>query len=762
MQLLVSPFRLGAELSPAPLIAADVLARWHRWLGNELNVAFAINHGGLWALRRVEGEGNPQQRLTEQREELEAILTQSTERLNLLYRPTIAFSLGPSYQEAGIRAFLELFERGHLKRESVVVPWCSACLTILDPNRKRDDRTETVQAHEILVQLKGSEKRVPVLFTHPELLAATVGLAIHPEDKKYGSLLGRSARLPLYGREVKVVGTAHQTVEGQVRPLLPAYDQADLTVAQAKQLSVVDVLDREGTMNAGAGRYAGLTREAARERVLEDLEDAIGETAEVEVTTVQCEICRTDLTFRLADEWFVDLGALKDRLDESKVLDRLRPPSFRRCVEAEANREKWCINRTSDWGVGLPVWFCSSCDELLLVEAAPAQCTHCGSGAFTPSAEKLSAGFLASLWPLTAGGWVDEEPEGEAAAEIDTILFNPEESEIAYLTLCVSGEFELERIPRAVTCLQRVPTWPASDGTDVDVVRVSALAGSGAEEALEETHALLAGLKAYVREVAPLGAAPGLPDREPPLLERWITSSLRRGVQLLDHSLQDRRVSHMGALLVRTILQPLLEVYAPRAKGRPSDDVAAVTYELSMRALPYVALLAPGTAGEIWNVLFDRPLTIEAFPHMVPGDDEIDRPLLRRVRLLLRLAAAFAAESGAEERAVLRGPRTLAASIVQASKAFDLTGIATAFERSCSPDTVYRARKFGDVVLLLPVDGEDSGNLPDVVRRLRKRGEELKRRGGASRRLAAELAELIGDLKRLLGSGRPLSSSRES
>jgi hypothetical protein len=199
-------------------------------------------------------------------------------------------------------------------------------------------------------------------------------------------------------------------------------------------------------------------------------------------------------------------------------------------------------------------------------------------------------------------------------------------------------------------------------------------------------------------------------------------------------------------------------VYVPRAEGRPPELVGAVTYELGVRALPYVAILAPETAEKIWGSLFDRPLTLTAFPRRDPGQGEIDRPLLRRVRLLLHLAAALEAEPGG--RAVLRGPRTLVKSIAGAAKAFELVDVVRALDRSCGPETAYRAKAFGEMVLLLPVEDENESNVAGVVQRLRGRSE-AKRRSSA-RQSSGEMAELIGELKRLAGSGRPVSSSRES
>jgi hypothetical protein len=232
-----------------------------------------------------------------------------------------------------------------------------------------------------------------------------------------------------------------------------------------------------------------------------------------------------------------------------------------------------------------------------------------------------------------------------------------------------------------------------------------------------------------------------------------------------------------------------------------------VNYELCMRAVPYLALLCPQTAEQIWHAFFDRPLTLEAFPRTAPAPREIDWALIRRAGTLLRIQAALDAEPGLAANALLRGPRSLAAWLSEAAEAFDCGDVVAAFTRQSVPDAVYRGRTFGEIVLLVPGAAAGESNLPDVIKRLRTRSEVARRPANsrndiagsretssgsrttvpeapaaqsrenssgsrqaaaprepsrASRQASGEMAELIGELKRLVGGGRPLSGSRES
>jgi len=752
--LLVSPFRLGRAVTAELLAAADVLVRRGRWKGAELKTSLAVNHGGLWALSRVKGEENPEERLSAYREELERSLFNLAERLDLSFRPFSAFSLSPSYRRVASRAFVELFERGLLNRESVVAPWCDSCLTVLDPDRKRPVRTSRTKGREVLVRLKGAEKALAVLFPRPELLGACVGLAINPSDKKLGPLNGKAARLPLYGREVKIVATERSTGEGVVRPILPAYDQEDLLLAQSKQLAVVDVLDSEGKMGPSAGRYSGLSPSEARERIVKDLAEAgaLGEARETEIPTSLCEICGGELTFRLAEEWFVDLSPLKDATQD-ELEKRAAPPSFLKTVSEEGGRGRWCISRRSPWGVELPVWFCSSCDEFVVGEERPERCAACGSGSFERASEKFSAGFLAALWPLAAAGWGnDEEEEAETSTEI--MLLAHEEGELAYLSLWLAGALEPEVLPGRLIAVRTSSSADTAASSDSDEARVRALSGP------QDARALLSGLVSYAEEAAAAGVAAERPPGDPPFPEAYLRAALRRGAFLVDRSLAEGRLSYLGATALELIVRPLVEVYAPAVKTRPAEWVAWVSYELCMHALPFVALAAPRTAEAVWRSLLGRSLTLESFPSAPPSLGETDRVHLETGRVLLRIARAFREKPQWAHEIVLRAPKRVEAGLREAARAFGYDLIAEAFDRAPSADLVYRAATVGEAVLLRPLHGGGESNVPGLIRRLRERAE--RRRRNSSRKGRGETAALLGELKKFTGGERPLSGSRES
>ncbi len=740
-RVLVSPCKLASPIDLRVLLAADVLARRRRAHTARVEVAFALNHGGKWTSVGVRGIEELPDAVGRRREKLQADIAAAVERLGLDCGARVRFSLDPDFARGAERLFAVLFARGCITRDRVVAPWCFSCMTALDSDRRRRAREEAIEAVQVLFPLKGTDKKLPVLLRSLEFLGATVGVALHPGDKTLAPLIGRTVRVPLYGREAKVFGVTEQTLVGKVRPVLPAYDQTDFDLAQANHLAVVDVLGNDGRLNAAAGRYAGRTAAEARELIRQDLAEAgaLGGTEAVTIARPECEICGQLLGARATYQWFVHLDALGGGFDRVWLRAHASPAAFRRALEAEAGRGKWCVSRQSEWGVPLPVWYCGSCGEFTVSLGAPESCAECGAAAFAQAPEKLSSGFLAAVWPLLAaapGADEDEEPE----PALTTVLFGEQEAELAYLTLRtargIASTQEIERAAAVKPCAADVPPPEA----ERDALRVSLLMKGAPDEWYEQARCALRAFVDFFARVAALKAEPLPAGGDAPLLEQWLVNACRHGERLLRRALDDVRLGFLGEILYRFALSPVSGVYLPRLPARPPAAAAFAAAELAARVVPYLALLAPAAAEEIRRAGFRE----DSGPGGAVEDGPIDRALLGRVRQLLRLERLFDREPDRAARALIRGPATEAGALRRAAEAFGIATVSAALARPSLAGVPYRGEIFGEVVLLVPAE---ESNLDAVI-------ERLRRRRAAARRDAAESNEFINELKRVGEGGR--------
>jgi valyl-tRNA synthetase len=91
-----------------------------------------------------------------------------------------------------------------------------------------------------------------VATTRPETILGDTALCVHPEDERYRHLVGKTAIVPLCGREVPVIADAYVDPEFGTGCLkvTPAHDANDYELGKAHGLETVDVLEADGTLNA--------------------------------------------------------------------------------------------------------------------------------------------------------------------------------------------------------------------------------------------------------------------------------------------------------------------------------------------------------------------------------------------------------------------------------------------------------------------------------------------------------------------------------
>ena len=738
--ILVAPLRVGEPPDLRVLTAADVLARRCGGDGRPAPVALAISHGGVWSLAGAHTARDAAGFLRRRRKHFEKSLQTLHERLGLASDLSSVFSLNATYRRTALRVFSLLVERGCLNRERVIAPWCTYCLTTLDPDRRREVTERSEAVYELLFPLKGTDKKLPVRIADPALLGAVVGLALHPQDQKLAPLIGRTAVLPIYGREVRIIGSSHLTRQGAARPILPAYDETDLALAEEGHLAVIDVLGPNGKLDADAGRFEGLDLQQARESILNELKELKVLTASTieTVRTVACEICASRLSFRLVDEWFVEVASLGVSFDDAWLADHVAPLSFQRLLAAERPRRKWCISRRSSLGVRLPVWSCTSCDEYIVAARMPSRCSACGGMGFSRSTDRLSSGFLASIWPLVAGRWTDDEDE-EPFPAAPLLLARDRESELAYLTLLVTGTVSPGLLPRHIVSVgpgQGITVLPDGDG---DALRLALLARGEPRESIARIHALLDGLARFVEKSldgAPVGDACHMS-----LLDSWAWHVLLKAERVLERHVAGLNVSRLGELLIRTLLEPMAGVYASRAHRSTPEARAFIAREVCARALPVLALVACSRAGAIGRTAAGQDGAIK--PPAEPGDpvQAPNQALLAQVNRFLALERVLG--TAPVEGTAVRGPRRDVAALREIAAAFSAPGIIAALDAQHRAGLTYGARTCAPFVVLVP--GEED-NIASVIEWIKQHGEARRARH-SSRQDAADMTELASAVR---------------
>ena len=404
----------------------DVLTRYHRMLGENACWLVGTDHAGIATQNVVEkmlrkeglskedlGRDEFVSRVWEWRREYGGTIIEQLKRLGCscdYERERFTFDDG--YAHAVTKVFVALYEKGYIRKDSYLVNWCPRCGTaISDLEVAYRDMPGTL--HHIRYDVIGGGS-VTIATTRPETMLGDTAVAVHPDDERYRDLVGKTALLPLLGRELKIVADERVDPEfgtGALK-ITPAHDLTDFDIGRTHGLEAVQAIGQDGRITEAGGPYAGLEVEEAAERVVRDLRarGALEKVEDYPHSVATCDRCGTPIEPLISEQWFMDMDALK-KPATNVVRDgtvRFTPERWGRVyVDWMDNLRPWCISRQLWWGHQLPVWYCPD-GHLTVAETEPQACAECGSTELTRETDVLDTWFSSALWPFATFGWPEE------------------------------------------------------------------------------------------------------------------------------------------------------------------------------------------------------------------------------------------------------------------------------------------------------------------------------------------------------------------
>jgi isoleucyl-tRNA synthetase len=183
-------------------------------------------------------------------------------------------------------------------------------------------------------------------------------------------LSGLVFRHPLFDRDSVLVHADYVTTDDGtgVVHTAPGHGKEDFATGQAYGLPVLQPVLPDGTFDASAGEFAGLSLADGSARVVERLreEGALLAETEIEHSYPHCWRCHNPVIFRATVQWFmnIDHDGHRDRaLEAIRQADWFPGEAVNRLSAMVAGRPDWCLSRQRAWGVGIPVFYCRACDE---------------------------------------------------------------------------------------------------------------------------------------------------------------------------------------------------------------------------------------------------------------------------------------------------------------------------------------------------------------------------------------------------------------
>lgn len=579
----------------------------------------------------------------------------------------LRFTMDEGLSRAVRKVFTQLYKEGLIYRGDYIINWCGRCHTALaDDEVEHED--ESGSLWHIRYHLADGSGDVEIATTRPETIPGDTAICVNPNDERYAELVGKTALVPVLGREIPIIADNYVDMEFGTGCLkvTPCHDHNDWQLGKKHNLAFIQVIDENGVMKAEAGPYAGMAMRECRDAILKDME-AAGHVASVEKlshSVGRCYRCHTVVEPHVSRQWFVAATKLAGAAREAVPGETALFPEnwLKTYYHWLDNIRDWCISRQIWWGHRIPAWTCAQCGELIVDEETPVQCPKCGCAELSQEEDVLDTWFSSSLWPFSTLGWPDMTadlkrwyPTSVLVTGFDIIFFwvarmmmmgihflgTPPFAAI-YLHALVrdaQGQKMSKSRGNGIDPLEMI----ASYGCDALRFTLVSMAAMGRDIRLSEEK--IESSRHFVNKLwnAARFSLMNLPENEPDpvdlgkiasLCQIWILDRLESVKLEMNQSLADYRFNDAAMCAYRFLWNEFCDWFLELSKNDLQSEDAAVKnaaqYVLWLSIQEILLLLhpiMPFVTAEIWSALpgpqSDRDIALEPYPATRP---ECSRP----------------------------------------------------------------------------------------------------------------------------------------
>ena len=223
------------------------------------------------------------------------------------------FTLDDELSTAVKTAFVKLYEEGLIYRGNYMVNWCPESQSAVSDLEVENQDVDGYLWH-FRYPLSEGDGYVEVATTRPETMLGDTAVAVSPQDERYKDLIGQTVILPLMEREIPII--ADEFVDpsfgtGCVK-VTPAHDPNDFAMGKRHNLPMINILNKDGSLNENAGEFAGQDRFVARKNIVLALEeeDLLGKVEKYSHSVPYSDRGKVPVEPLLSTQWFVKIKPL--------------------------------------------------------------------------------------------------------------------------------------------------------------------------------------------------------------------------------------------------------------------------------------------------------------------------------------------------------------------------------------------------------------------------------------------------------------------
>lgn len=350
-----------------------------------------------------------------------AEMTKQFEMLGQSMDPSVYYQTDAHYYRRLTQlSFIRMFKNGLVYKGHFPINWCTRCRTAL-ADAEVDYEHRSTKLNYIIFREADSGKDVLIATTRPELLCTCLLVAVNPEDKEKGHLVGTELLTPVFNRKVKVIADAKVDPEFGTGTLMICSigDKDDLERIMKYELPLEKGIDEDGRMTELAGKYAGMPVADARKAIIEDMiaQNLLVRQEPLDQNIGTCWRCHTPIEFLKVPQWFVKSVEFKEQVLQ-KVDEIVWKPEFMKVrikdwIESLA--WDWVVSRQRYFATAIPLWECDRCGDVLLAEEkecyvdptekAPAKAVCACGGKYVGSTDVFDTWMDSSISPLYNTFW---------------------------------------------------------------------------------------------------------------------------------------------------------------------------------------------------------------------------------------------------------------------------------------------------------------------------------------------------------------------
>lgn len=429
----------------------DIIARFHRMKGYEIFYPFGFDDNGLPTERYVEkkrkvspfdvGRSEFIKICLEETAEAEKNFKELWQSAGLSVDWQLSYStISSQVRKISQESFIKLYETGHIYRKNEPALYCPFCRTSV-AQAELDDQEKDALFSDLVFMTTDGQKLI-ISTTRPELLSSCVALFYHPQDSRYTALKNKKAIVPLYDYTVPILADEKVNPEKGCGLVMCCTfgDKTDISWYQQHKLPYRESVGRNGRWTKISGFLEGLKVDEARKKIIEKLEEdglLVNQRSIKHPVNVH-ERCKNPIEYLILPQWFLNiLDHKKLFLDAAEKINWFPTYMKSRYINWVENLNwDWCLSRQRFYGIPFPVWYCKSCDKVLLpkTDQLPVDpqemsypdkvCPECQGTDIVPDTDIMDTWNTSSLTPYICYSLLNKDSD-VFSEEITTKKFLP-------------------------------------------------------------------------------------------------------------------------------------------------------------------------------------------------------------------------------------------------------------------------------------------------------------------------------------------------